>query len=576
MTTQNPKQLPYGNADFRKIRTENNYVYVDKTRFIAMLEQENNSSQVFIRPRRFGKSLFLSTLKYYYDVNYADKFEQLFGDLYIGQHPTPRKNRYAVMNFDFSGLDTGNGEEKFISSFCDKVRSSICLFLQRHKNIFSDTKEIIHQMNKDRPHLGIVDQAFNIADAADFQVFVIIDEYDHFANDLIAMGSRKGDAFYREMVKANGIVRDFYERLKSATGFSIVDRIFITGISPVMLDDLTSGFNIASNLTLKQRYNEMLGFTGAEVTELMKETGIDADKIRVDMEYYYNGYLFNKDGENKVYNPSMILYFFEQILENNKPPQNLIDPNLNMDPNRLKRLIQNANNCDTLIKIIKEGNIVSNVLEKFSIDQLNDDSYFVSLLFYMGLLTIKEVYLDELRLVIPNYSIQTTYWASLRNLVTENSPDIVLNDKVLKETIYAMAMEGTIEGFIDYVSRNAFSKLSDFDLQRFDEKYIKVLLLAYLLLNAIYIPMSEYETVPGRADIFLQRNSNFPQVQYEWVLELKYCKTDAKDTEIARKRAEGLEQLSQYVHSARLRDRPNLKSVLIIFIGKDKYEIVNV
>ncbi|MDR0611215.1 MAG: ATP-binding protein [Planctomycetaceae bacterium] len=575
MNTKKPKQLPYGNADFRSIRTSNNYVYVDKTRFIAALEQESNKNQIFIRPRRFGKSLFLSTLTYYYDINYTGEFERLFGDLYIGQHPTPQKNSYAVMNFDFSGLNTNSGADEFIFSFCDKVRNSVRLFLDDHKNIFPKTKEMIRKINTEHPNLGVLDWAFSVAKSANIQVFVIIDEYDHFANDFIAMGTVKGNDFYKKMVNANGVVRDFYERIKTATTFSVVNRTFMTGISPIMLDDLTSGFNIVSNLTLKLQYNEMLGFTSREVETLMTEIGIDADKINVDMEHYYNGYRFNEEGENTVYHSSMMLYFFEQILENNKPPKNFIDPNLSMDSSRLKRLIQNDSNREILVKIIKEGSIVSKVLEKFSIDQLNDDHYFVSLLFYLGLLTIKESYLNKLRLVIPNYSIQRVYWEQIRLLIESNSRRIKMNTDLVEETIYTMAMEGTIDGFIDYVSQNVFSKLSDFDLQHFDEKYIKVLLLAYLLLNDIYIPMSEYETVPGRADIFLQRNPNIPQVQYEWILELKYCKTGAKETEIAQKRKKGLEQLNQYAHSQRLKDRPNLKFVLIIFIGKNKYEIVN-
>ncbi|MDR2437958.1 MAG: ATP-binding protein [Planctomycetaceae bacterium] len=575
MNTSTPKQLPYGNADFRKIRM-NHFAYVDKTHFIETLEQESNSSQIFIRPRRFGKSLFLSMLAYYYDVNYADEFEQLFGDLYIGQHPTRRKNSYAVMEFDFSGLNTANAES-FQNSFFDNVRHTVCRFLDKHQNIFSKADQIIDQINQqEHSTLSILDWSFRVAESAKIQIFVIIDEYDHFANDLIAIGTIMGDDFYKKMITANGLVRDFYERIKAATKFSTVDRTFITGISPVMFDDLTNCYNIADNLTLDLQYNEMLGFTSKEVDWLMDAVGIDADRINMDMEYYYNGYRFNAESENKVYNSTMILYFFRQLLKtgNGKIPANLIDPNLNIDPSRLKRLIKNEDNCNTLIQIIKEGSIVSTILEKFSIDQLNDDHYFISLLFYMGLLTIKERYLDEFHLVIPNYSIQTTYWSYLRDLVQDHAPDIMLNVKELRESVRAMAIEGDIHGFIDYVSQNAFSKLSDFDLQRFDEKYIKVLLFAYLLLNGIYIPMSEFETVPGRADIFLQRNPNFPQVQYEWVLELKYCKTDAKKSEIDQKRQKGLEQLKQYIHSSRLKDRSNLKSALLLFIGKDKYEIV--
>ncbi|MDR0337382.1 MAG: ATP-binding protein, partial [Planctomycetaceae bacterium] len=372
----------------------------------------------------------------------------------------------------------------------------------------------------------------------------------------------------------NGLVRDFYEKLKIATDQGIVDRTFITGISPVMLDDLTSGYNIATNYTLKPRYNDMLGFTQEEVRELMAAAGIEASQIDIDMEYYYNGYRFNAENGNKVYNSSMILYFLEQILENNKPPTNLIDPNLSIDPGRLKRLVKNEHNRNILIQIIKDGGIVSRILEKFSIDRLSDDVYFVSLLFYMGLLTIKESCVNKLRLVIPNYSIQRIYWEQIRQLIEESSHLAKMDTDQIEDTINVMAFEGTIHGFIDYVSQHAFSKLSDFDLQRFDEKYIKVLLLAYLLLNDLYVPMSEFETVPGRVDIFLQRNPKFPQVKYEWVWELKYCKTDAKQSEIDHKRQEGLEQLNQYIHSARLKDRSNLKSALLIFIGKDHYEIV--
>ncbi|MDR0705051.1 MAG: ATP-binding protein [Planctomycetaceae bacterium] len=574
MNTEAPKRLPYGNADFKSIRAENNYIYVDKTRFIELLEKGGNKNKIFIRPRRFGKSLFLSTLKYYYDIEYADEFEQLFGGLYIGQNPTPRKNSYAVLAFNFSGIDTTDADA-FTNSFSDNIRHTVWGFLNNHKNVFPNADQIINQINNNELFaFASLDWAFRVAESAKIKIFVIIDEYDHFANDLITMDSVFGEDFYKKVITANGLVRDFYEKLKIATDSGIVDRTFITGVSPIMLEDLTSGYNIASNISLKKQYNEMLGFTHDEVNQLMNTVGIDAKQICVDMEYYYNGYRFNEKGENKVYNSSMILYFLEQILEGSNPPDNLIDPNLSMDPKRLKRLIRSEGSREILIQIIKDGNIISNVLEKFSITRLGDENHFISLLFYMGLLTIKGSSLGELLLEIPNYSIRTTFWEYLREIVQDQSPDIALNIQELKNAIRAMAMEGDLHGFIDYVSQNAFSKLSAFDLQRFDEKYIKVLLLAYLLLSNIYIPMSEYETAPGRADIFLQRNPCFPQVNYEWVWELKYCKTDAKETEIDQKCRKGLEQLDQYLISSRLKDRPNLKSVLLVFIGKDKYKII--
>jgi hypothetical protein len=377
------------------------------------------------------------------------------------------------------------------------------------------------------------------------------------------------------MVTANGIVRDFYERVKDATKSSVVYHTFITGISPVMLDDLTSGYNIAKILTLSPRYNEMMGFTQTEVEALMVETGVDEALFNVDMEAYYNGYLFHPDGENRVYNPAMILYFFGQIIEYKRPPENIVDMNLHTDYGRLRSLTKNEDNRNTLLQIMKDGGIVSEILEKFPIDRLYDESYFISLLFYMGMLTVKERKLMKISLRIPNYSIKTLYWEYIARQVTETSPDITMNVRQLEDAITALAFEGDVHRFVNYVSENAFSKLSDHDLQRFDEKYIQILLLAYLFMNKIYVPMSEYETVPGRADIYLQRNPLLPQVRYEWVLEIKYCKVSDTDSEVEAKRDKGLEQLNQYVHSHRMEGRPDLKAALLIFTGKNKFEIIN-
>jgi hypothetical protein len=222
---------------------------------------------------------------------------------------------------------------------------------------------------------------------------------------------------------------------------------------------------------------------------------------------------------------------------------------------------------------MKDDYIISDIQPKFSIDQLSDDSYFVSLLFYMGLLTIKEAYMLQLKLVVPNYSIKTLYWEYLATQVMETSPEMTIRMQPLNESIYALALEGDVHRFVGYVSEHAFSKLSDYDLQRFDEKYIQILLLAYLFLSKVYVPMSEYEAVPGRADIFLQRNPNLPQVRYEWIFELKYCKTGATDREIAAKCKEGLAQLKQYAQSHRLGERPDLKAALLVFTGKNQYLI---
>ncbi|GHV53344.1 hypothetical protein FACS1894181_17100 [Bacteroidia bacterium] len=570
METRKYKRLPYGNSNFESIRT-GNFAYVDKTRYIEMLEEESNSNQFFIRPRKFGKSLFFTTLSYYYDLNAAKKFETLFGDLYIGKHPTPEKNSYAVMKFDFSGMDTSS-EERFRTSFSNNVQDTVHLFFRNYQNTLSEISHYQNQIENNNPGTRSIDLAFDAAAVNEVPLFIIIDEYDHFANDLIAMGNREGKDFYKAMIAANGLVRDFYERIKNGTK-SVVKRTFITGISPVMLDDLTSGYNIAVVLTLKPKYNEMMGFTQEEVEWLMKETGVNPDFINVDMETYYNGYLFHAEGKHRVYNPSMMLYFFYQILESQKPPEDIIDLNLKTDYGRLQRLTQNDTNRQILIKIMKEDGIVSELVQKFSIDRLNDERYFVSLLFYMGLLTIKEPYLFQIKLGIPNYSVKTIYWEYIAQLIEETSPALDIEYRPLSEAIYVLAMEGDIHRFIQYISQHAFSKLSDHDLRLFDEKYIQILLLAYLFMSKVYVPMSEYEAVPGRTDIYLQRSPLLPQIKYEWIFELKYCKTGAKASEITAKRNEGLEQIEQYLQSHRLGSRSDLKAAVIVFTGKNKFEI---
>ncbi|MDR0415028.1 MAG: AAA family ATPase, partial [Prevotellaceae bacterium] len=415
MEAKIPKRLPYGNSNFESIRTEG-YVYVDKTRFIEQLENESNKNLFFTRPRKFGKSLFFSMLSHYYDINKADKFEQLFGDLYIGQHPTPKRNSYLVLKFNFSGLDT-TSEDYFRGSLSRKVQDIARDFLYTYKDIFPE-KELFKQIDAEQPGIDSLRKAFNAAKSVGKKVYIVIDEYDHFANDLIAQGTYTGDDTYRHLVRANGVIRDFYEMLKEGSE-TVIDRIILTGITPIMLDDITSGFNISNNLSLDPIYNEMLGFTQEEVSTLMKETGVNPDMITVDMELFYNGYLFHPEGEHKVYNPSMMLYLFSQILRHPKMVGNIIDENLKTDYGRLRRLIQSDRNCEQIVKIAQDGYVSSDVIPKFSIDKLHDSENFMSLLFYLGLLTIDRYENGKTLLKIPNYSIRTVYWDYILQLTKD-------------------------------------------------------------------------------------------------------------------------------------------------------------
>ncbi|MDR1417469.1 MAG: ATP-binding protein [Prevotellaceae bacterium] len=574
METKLPKRLPYGNSNFESVRTES-YVYVDKSRFIELLENEGNKNLFFTRPRKFGKSLFFSMLSHYYDVNQADKFELLFGDLYIGQHPTPKHNTYLVLNLDFSGLDTSS-EESFKDSLSRKVQDIVRSFLFRYKDIFPE-KDFYRQIDVEQPGIASLRKAFNAAEAAGKKIFIIIDEYDHFANDLIAQGTHTGDNTYRHLVRSNGVIRDFYETLKEGSK-TVVDCIILTGITPIMLDDITSGFNISNNLSLNPRYNEMLGFTQEEVNTLMEEVGVEPSMISVDMELFYNGYRFHRSGEHKVYNPSMMLYLFDQVLQFRDEMENVIDENLKTDYGRLRRLIQDDRNCEQIIKIAQENSIFSEVIPKFSIDKMHDNEYFVSLLFYLGLLTIDRYESGKTYLKIPNYSIRTIYWDYILQLTKDRHKDVVTDLSLQQEAISALAYRGDPKLYLDYISQNILCRLSNRDLQNFSEKYIKIILLNGLFQSKIYITITELEVSQGYVDVYMQRSHFLPDIPYEWVWEIKYVKREDANSEKAlkEKRDEARAQLEKYRTSPSFVGRTDVRYLSLIFIGKDRYEVEEV
>jgi len=558
-----PKKLPYGQSNFADM-IESGYAYVDKTRYVELLENENNRYQFFIRPRRFGKSLFLSVLENYYDLSRKDKFEALFKELYIGKNPTPEQGKYAVIQFDFSGLNTDSHDE-FKKSFSMRVQNVVIAFLNRYRAYFPNAEAAVQNLNE--TGIGAIDVAYNSAVDANIPIFAIIDEYDHFANNLIAMGKT-----YKDEVRAGGIVRSFYESLKAGTK-SVVRRIFITGISPMMLNDLTSGFNMAIDLSLYPKYNEMFGFTKEEVEWLMKETDVDKNLIKVDMEAYYNGYMFNNYGKNKVYNSQMILYLFYQILQLGRQPEQIIDTNLQTDYERLRRLAENENNREKLLQITEDGGIFGNIVEKFSLDKLNSDEYFVSLLFYLGMLTNGGMQRGQAWLKIPNYSIKTLYWEYAVSYVQDFEKKRI-STLDLSNVIVKMAYDGDIKPYLDFFTENFLKRLSNRDLMNFDEKYIKVMLLSTLFISRLYLPVSEDETINGYTDIYLQKHPAIPDIKFEYVFEVKYVKTDATETEIKAKFAEAEMQIKKYKKDSRFTNRDDLKFVALVFKGKGELLLV--
>jgi hypothetical protein len=397
-------KIPYGLSNFKSLREEG-YLYVDKTPYIEKLENMNSKYIFFIRPRRFGKSLFLSTIEHYYDINAEKDFHTLFKDLYIGKNPTALKNSYLILKLNFSGLNTEN-KEVLYKSFKSSLLNAIIGFFNKYSWILGDKSDISDTLLNMADIRSIMDFFIEEIRKHDKKIYLIIDEYDHFANDIIAMGESE---LYKDIIRASGFVRDFYETVKIGTE-SVIDRIFITGISPIMLDDLTSGFNIAMNITMEPEMNEMLGFTQDEVDVILDKLGIGQKEIDIKIKEFYNGYLFNLEGKERLYNPDMMLYFLDQYVRKKRLPERLIDDNVKMDYGRINRLTVNEENKKILAKIIEDESITSDIVTRFSFDRMYDQDYFVSLLFYMGLLTIDRKERTRLILKIPNYVIKTVFF----------------------------------------------------------------------------------------------------------------------------------------------------------------------
>jgi len=564
---QKPKKIPYALTNFESIRTEN-YLYVDKTRFIEMLENENTKYLFLIRPRKFGKSLFTSVLEHYYDIRFQDRFEELFGDLYIGQNPTKLRNSYFVLNFDFSGLDSSD-VESFKISFTAAIRMSILMFLSNHKSIIPNRTELEKEVWKMDNVRDYIDFAFKIINDFGCKAYIIIDEYDHFANDIIAKGTQISKNQYQETIWANSITKDFYETLKSGTK-SVVDKIFVTGITPIMLDDLTSGFNISNNLSLEIRYNEILGLTREEVEWVMEQICLDKSLISIDIEKMYDGYLFNEKAQNKLFNSTMIFHYFKELLNNGNNAKYLIDDNLKIDYGRIRNLISKHDNKEKIRELIENNSIIGDVINRFSIERIHEDKNFFSLLFYMGLVTIDNTNPLKIALKIPNYSVKTMYWEFIENMLTEELEGLSLDNSRYTDPIYSLAYENNYEPFFEYFNKRIVSYLSNRDLLNTVEKDIKFLLLPMFFASNYYFPISEMENSAGYTDIYLKRSHLHPTTISEWVWEVKYIKQSDSENEklIEEKKKEAITQLQRYKNSNLFKERTDIRYLAVVFVGK--------
>ncbi|ENK0837859.1 AAA family ATPase [Clostridium botulinum] len=563
------KRIPYGISNFEVLREED-YLYVDKTSYIELLDRYAPYN-FFIRPRRFGKSLFISMLENYYDINKKDKFEELFGDLYIGKNPTKNKNRFLVWKISFAGVDAGHGEEELRKSFNFKVSSAAREFLYKYGNLLGENKLPMEDMSAEMvvAHISMLSKINNK------QVFVLIDEYDNFANELITGGKQ---STYSGILHGEGFVKVFYKAIKDATADNF-NRIFMTGVSPIMLDDLTSGFNITMNYTLDQNLNAMMGFTRGEISYIMDEVDIEntelREKICTDMTQYYNGYKFNKNCKS-IFNPDMSMYFLNKYLAYNAYPEEMIDNNVKTDYGKVNQLAYNFNDREALEEIMTTGETSTMLVDRFNIHTMYSvKENFKSLLFYLGMLTIKEQGPLGTVLKIPNYVIKTIYWEQYFQSLNKDYNIQIQNIRI---AVNEMRMNGNIQPLINLVS-SILEDLSNRDLIKMDEKNIKMMLLTLLGVDSTYFIKSEDENNKGYVDIMLKRKIQFKDItKFQWIIELKYIKESERDT-LEKVKEEGIKQLQGYAESKMVQEElgeDDLKKVLILVVGKKHIYTVDI
>ena len=561
------KQIPYGVADFVSVRERNLY-YVDKTMYLKELEAQPDSL-FFIRPRRFGKSLFISMLRAYYDKAMAGKFDKLFSDLWVGQHPTPLKNRYQVLYLDFSrvGGDIAHLSENFDQYFSMQMD----FFIHKYKADYPDfVVDMVLAAQKGDYKLNIITSQAN---ELGIPLYLIIDEYDNFTNIVL---NEEGEEVYHAITHASGFYRELFKKFKGT-----FERIFMTGVSPVTLDDLTSGFNIGWHISTNPRFDKMLGFSTEDVRAMLtyyKEVGrlpanSYVEAMIAEMRPWYDNYCFAKEclqGEARVFNCDMVLYYLSHYIDAGCPPEQMLDPNTKTDYNKLKKLLQfdklDGDRRSLIQQIAEEGEIIAELYESFPARMLTDPKIFPSLLFYYGMLTIKGTRGSKLVLGIPNNNVRNQYYAYLLENYQEYHPmDLVR----LTDMYYDMAFEGKWEEALRYIA-NAYKDVSSVRDAIEGERNIQGFFLAYLSLNDYYLTAPELEIAHGFCDFFLFPNLTHYASKHSYILELKYLhKKDFAEKSEAQWQ-DAVEQINRYAVAPRveaLRQGTRLHKIILQFVG---------
>lgn len=577
---QQVKLVPYGVADFATVIEQNLY-YVDKTMFIPELEKQPRNL-FFIRPRRFGKSIFLSMLYSYYDCTQSHKFQSLFGNLWIGQHPTPLQGKYQVLFLDFSQI-TGN-IDKLETKFNSYLSINLDAFVRQYSEYYqAEMEEILAQEDFEEK----MELIFKAAKAHQYHLYLIIDEYDNFTNVIL---NERGENVYHAITHADGFYRDVFKKFKGN-----FERIFMMGVSPVTLDDVTSGFNIGWNISIKPEFDEMLGFSTTDVVEMFtyyKEHGSipvdsDIDAIVNDMKPWYDNYCFAEEAlkkKTRMFNCDMVLYYLRNYMDNGCSPRQMIDPNTRTDYGKMKKLLQfdklDGERKGIIRKIAEEEQIVTQLYESFSAYQIPKAEIFPSLLFYYGMLTIKGTRGSKLILGIPNNNVRKQYYGYLEE---EYQAKAYVDVNQLTDYYYDMAYDGKWEEGLRFMA-DAYAKVSSVRDGIEAERNLQGFFMAYLNLNDYYITAPELELNHGYCDFFLLPDLTHYASQHSYILELKVLSKkdfsaivesefmeDGKPMTKAEKQwREAVEQIHRYAEAPRveaLRQGTKLHLIIMQFEG---------
>ena len=554
------KKLPYGISDYESL-VENDYYYVDKTMYIEKLENLAERYIMFLRPRKFGKTLFTSTLENYYDILKEEKFKKLYGETYIGKNPTKLKNSYYILKFNFSGINTRN-ETTTMASFKREIASSIGVFVERYGLNF-----YVNEESEPEDILDNLLKAFLIQ-KQDKKIYVIIDEYDHFANELLGFNTNH----FKSLVSKNGQVRKWYEILKKGTE-NVVDRIFITGVAPITLDSLTSGFNIVTDITQDENLNEMMGFTEKELEKLMEEQNIKGKKkeeLLPIMRENYDGYRFSLYGKEKMYNSNMCLYFLNRYGRFNRIPTELIDVNIASDYSKLGKMLDlcKGEEREKIIeKTVSGEGIISEIRQKFNPAMEFTETDLVSMLYYLGYLTIAGEVFEKPELKIPNKVMKELYSEYFMEIL-KKATDLQVTENDYNEMLSEIALEGKIDKIVE-MTEKYLKNLSNRDYMQFSEKYIKLIFYCIAMNLKIFRLKSEMEVQRKYPDILL-----IPKDQskgYKGVMiEFKYLKK-GEENKLKQKQKEDREQIKEYGEFEEIKELKNIYKYTVVAVNDKIY-----